>query len=60
MSLPIAFQNTQYYLQAGDGLACAMASIKMALFVGASSLRFDPFGGVSFAVRSIGGVVFAV
>jgi hypothetical protein len=31
MSLPIAFQNTQYYLQAGYGLACAMASAEMTL-----------------------------
>jgi hypothetical protein len=65
MSLPTASQNTQYYLQAGYGLACAVANAEMALFVGAlslgaSSLRFDPFGGVSFAVRSVGGVVFAV
>jgi hypothetical protein len=65
MSLPTASQNTQYYLQAGYGLACAVASAEMALFVealalGASSLRLDPFGGVSFAVRSVGGVVFAV
>jgi hypothetical protein len=64
ISLPIASQNTQYYLQAGYGLACAMASAQMALFEGALSfavrsvggvvLRFDPFGGVSFAVRSVG------
>jgi hypothetical protein len=68
MSLPTAFQNTQYYLQAGYGLACAVASTEMALFVGALSLRFDllrfgplgalslrfdPFRGVSFAVRSV-------
>jgi hypothetical protein len=52
MSLPTASQNTQYYLQAGYGLAYAVASAEMALFVGALSLRFDPFGGVSFAVRS--------
>jgi hypothetical protein len=50
MSLPIASQNTQYYLQAGCRLACAVASAEMALFVGA----------LSFAVRSIGGVVFCV
>jgi hypothetical protein len=65
MSLPTASQNTQYYLQAGYGLAWALASAEMALFVGAlslgaSSLRFDPFRGVSFAVRSVGGVVFAI
>jgi hypothetical protein len=60
MSLPTASQNTQYYLQAGYGLACAVASAEMALFVGALSCRFDPFGGVSFAVRSVGGFVFAV
>jgi hypothetical protein len=30
--LPTASQNTQYYLQAGYGLACAMASAEMALF----------------------------
>jgi hypothetical protein len=65
VSLPIASQNTQHYLKAGYGLACAMARAEMALFVGALSfavrssfwrrhlLRFDrPFGGVSFAVRS--------
>jgi hypothetical protein len=28
--------------------------------MGASSLRLDPFGGMSFAVRSAEGVVFAV
>jgi hypothetical protein len=33
MSLPLAMQNTQYYLQAGYGLACAVvASAEMALF----------------------------
>jgi hypothetical protein len=37
VSLPIASQNTQYYLKAGYGLACAMASAEMALFVGAVS-----------------------
>jgi hypothetical protein len=41
MSLPFATKNTQYYLQAGCGLACAVASAEMALFVGALSLRFD-------------------
>jgi hypothetical protein len=41
MSFPIASQNTQYYLQAGYGLACAMASSEMALFAEALSLRFD-------------------
>jgi hypothetical protein len=50
MSLPTVSQNTQYYLQAGCGVACAMASAEVALFVGA----------LSFAVRSVGGVVFAV
>jgi hypothetical protein len=34
MSLPTAFQNTQYYLQAGYGLACAMASAETALLCG--------------------------
>jgi hypothetical protein len=34
MSLPLAMQNTQYYLQAGCGLACAMASVEMALLDG--------------------------
>jgi hypothetical protein len=28
--------------------------------LGASSLRFDPFAGLSFAVRSVGGILFAV
>jgi hypothetical protein len=45
MSLHIASQNTQYYLQAGYGLACAMASAGMALFAETfaevMSLRFD-------------------
>jgi hypothetical protein len=60
MSLPIASQNTQYYLQAGCGLApCAVASAKMALFAeafaGALSLQFDPYGALSLR-----GIVFAV
>jgi hypothetical protein len=59
MSLPTASQNTQYYLQAGYGLACAVASAEMTHFVGALSLRFDPFGGASFAVRSVGGIISA-
>jgi hypothetical protein len=59
ISLPIASQNTQYYLQAGYGLACAMASAEMALFEGALSFAVRSVGGVSFAVRSIGGTVFA-
>jgi hypothetical protein len=48
--LPIASQNAQYYLQASYGLACAVARAEMALFVRA----------LSFAVRSVGGVVFAI
>jgi hypothetical protein len=55
MSLPTASQNTQYYLQAGYGLACAVARAEMAYFVGALSL-----GASSFLVRSVGGVVSAV
>jgi hypothetical protein len=55
MSLPTASQNTQYYLQAGCWLACAVASAKMALFAGALWL-----GASSFAVRSVGGLVSAV
>jgi hypothetical protein len=47
----------------GCRLACAVASAEMANSrfgpLGASSLRFDPFGGVSFAVRSVGGVFTA-
>jgi hypothetical protein len=42
MSLPTASQNTQYYLQAGYGLACAVASAEMAPFVGALSLGACP------------------
>jgi hypothetical protein len=57
MSLPTASQNTQYYLQAGFGLACAVASTEMALFgeafAEASSLRCDPFGASSSAVQSM-------
>jgi hypothetical protein len=30
MSFPIASQNTQYYLKAGCGQACAVVSLKMA------------------------------
>jgi hypothetical protein len=41
MSLPIASQNTQYYLQAGYGVACSVASAEMTLFVTALSVRFD-------------------
>jgi hypothetical protein len=41
MSLPIASQNAQCYLQAGCGLACAMARAKMDLFAKALSLQFD-------------------
>jgi hypothetical protein len=55
MSLPTASQNTQHYLQAGYGLACAVASAEMALFLGALSLRAS-----AFAVWCVGGVVFAV
>jgi hypothetical protein len=58
ISLPLSSQYTQYYLQAGYGLACAVASAKMALFAEALSLRFDPFGAMSFVVRSIWGIVF--
>jgi hypothetical protein len=47
MSLPLASQNAQCYLQAGYGLACAVASAEMALFVGA----------LSFAVPSVWGNV---
>jgi hypothetical protein len=52
MSLPTASQNTQYFLQAGYGLACAVASAEMALFVEAFA------EASSFAVQSIGGVIF--
>jgi hypothetical protein len=42
----------------GCRLACAVASAEMAHSqfgpLGVSSLRFEPFGGVSFAVRSVG------
>jgi hypothetical protein len=48
MSLPTASWNTQYYLQAGYELACAVASAEMALFAEA------------FAVQSFWGIVFAV
>jgi len=41
MSLLIASQNTQCYLQAGCRLACAVASAKIALFAEAWSLQFD-------------------
>jgi hypothetical protein len=41
MSLSTAYQNTQYYLQAGYGLACAVASAEIALFAEALPLRFD-------------------
>jgi hypothetical protein len=47
MSLPIASQNTQYYLQAGCGLACAVASTEMALFAEALFLRFDHLKALS-------------
>jgi hypothetical protein len=70
MSLPIASQNTQHYLQASYGLACAVASAEMALFaealflrfdhLEALSLRFDHAEALSFAVQSFGGIVFAV
>jgi hypothetical protein len=41
MSLPIASQKTQNYLQDVCWLACAMASAEIALFVEESSLRLD-------------------
>jgi hypothetical protein len=41
MSLPTVSQNTQYFLHAGCGLACAMASAEMALFAAALSVWFD-------------------
>jgi hypothetical protein len=53
MSLPTASQNTQYYLQAGYGLACAVASAEMALFGEAFAEAAS-----SFAVGSVWGVVF--
>jgi hypothetical protein len=46
-SLPLASQNTQYYLQSGYGLACAVASAEMSLFAEALSLWFNPFGALS-------------
>jgi hypothetical protein len=52
MSLPIASQNAQYYLQTGCGLACAVSSAGMALFVGALSFELRSVGGVVFVVRS--------
>jgi hypothetical protein len=55
MSLPLPSQNTHHYLQAGYGLACAVASTEasteMALFAEALSLRLDRFGALSFALR---------
>jgi hypothetical protein len=54
MTLPIASQNTQYHLQAGCGLACAVASAKMAFFVEAFTEAFV------FVVPSFGGNIFAV
>jgi hypothetical protein len=41
MSLPFATQNTQYYLQAGCGLACVVAIAGTAHFAEALSLHFD-------------------
>jgi hypothetical protein len=41
MNLPIASQNTQYYLQAGYGLGYAEASAEMAVFAEASPLQFN-------------------
>ena len=53
MSLPTASQNTQYYLEAGYGLACAVASAEMALFGEAFAEAAS-----SFVVGSVWGVVF--
>jgi hypothetical protein len=58
MSLPIASHNTQYDLQAGYGLACAVASAEMALFVGALSLSV--WGVVFCGSIRWGSVVFAL
>jgi hypothetical protein len=51
MSLPIVSQSTRYCLQAGYGLACAVANAEMALFAKALSLGFDDVEASSFAVR---------
>jgi hypothetical protein len=47
MSLPFASPNAQNYLQAGYGLACAVAIAEMALFVGSLSVWFDPLEALS-------------
>jgi hypothetical protein len=70
MSLPIASQNTQYYLQASYGLACAVASAEMALLWGrclcgsffseASSLRFGPLEACLLRFDLLGASAFAV
>jgi hypothetical protein len=57
MSLPIASQNTQYYLQAGYGLARAVASAEMALFAEALSVRFDHLEALSVPRRCLCGSI---
>jgi hypothetical protein len=53
VSLPTASKSTQDYLQAGCGLACAVASAEMALFANGLSLCLDHAGAISLRLYAV-------